>query len=492
MAETQTSDIKEKIKQSISEFRNEDLFQASKSLLNSLGYNSEKTVQLSPNNFTGFSQLFDVSKNNFNKEKACVSDWEKIEVVFQLSSDDFSSQSALFDTKRVDNKIIESFLFIAIELKNEAYNRSTLAKITREVNKLTLMPAVIIFKYNNLLTISVIDRRLHKRDQSKDVLEKVTLIKDILIPSPLEGEGKGEVTHRAHIEILFDLSIDDLKKKYPITNFVELYTAWQKTLDTKELNKKFFRELSDWYFWAIDKTVWPDDDEQLSEKDLRNATNVIRLITRIIFIWFLKEKDLVDEKLFNEIKLKSILNYNDSNESTYYKAILQNLFFATLNTPLDKRTFRTKKNYKGYLNEHRGNPFVFRYENYFKLDFSQLYEGIPFLNGGLFDCLDYKNEKGKMIHIDGFSEEKNNPLKVPDELFFTESETVDLSKVYNDKRKKNVKVRGLINILNSYKFTIAENTPIEEEIALDPELLGRVFENLLAYYNPETQTTARK
>ncbi|MBK9765174.1 MAG: hypothetical protein IPO87_17990 [Flavobacteriales bacterium] len=53
-------------------------------------------------------------------------------------------------------------------------------------------------------------------------------------------------------------------------------------------------------------------------------------------------------------------------------------------------------------------------------------------------------------------------------------------------------MRGLIDILSSYKFTITENTPIEEEVALDPELLGKVFENLLANYNPETKTTARK
>jgi len=51
---------------------------------------------------------------------------------------------------------------------------------------------------------------------------------------------------------------------------------------------------------------------------------------------------------------------------------------------------------------------------------------------------------------------------------------------------------GLISILNRYKFTIVENTPIDQEIALDPELLGKVFENLLASYNPETEQTARK
>jgi hypothetical protein len=53
-------------------------------------------------------------------------------------------------------------------------------------------------------------------------------------------------------------------------------------------------------------------------------------------------------------------------------------------------------------------------------------------------------------------------------------------------------VRGLIEILSRYKFTVEENTPLEQDIALDPELLGKVFENLLASYNEDTRTTARK
>jgi len=53
-------------------------------------------------------------------------------------------------------------------------------------------------------------------------------------------------------------------------------------------------------------------------------------------------------------------------------------------------------------------------------------------------------------------------------------------------------VGGLIHTLRQYNFTIEENTPIEQEVALDPELSGKVFENLLAAYNPETGATARK
>jgi len=55
-----------------------------------------------------------------------------------------------------------------------------------------------------------------------------------------------------------------------------------------------------------------------------------------------------------------------------------------------------------------------------------------------------------------------------------------LSGAYGDTHHNHEDVRGLIPIFNDYKFTIEENTPIEEEIALDPELLGKVFENLLA------------
>jgi len=49
----------------------------------------------------------------------------------------------------------------------------------------------------------------------------------------------------------------------------------------------------------------------------------------------------------------------------------------------------------------------------------------------------------------------------------------------------------LLDILRRYRFTLTENTPLDQEVALDPELLGHVFENLLAAYNPETGTVAR-
>ena len=93
--------------------------------------------------------------------------------------------------------------------------------------------------------------------------------------------------------------------------------------------------------------------------------------------------------------------------------------------------------------------------------------------------------------VDGFSRAAKNRAHVPNQLFFAEKERVDLNSVYGT-RGRRYEVRGLIELLGRYKFTVTENTPIEEEVALDPELLGKVFENLLASYNPETEETARK
>ena len=97
----------------------------------------------------------------------------------------------------------------------------------------------------------------------------------------------------------------------------------------------------------------------------------------------------------------------------------------------------------------------------------------PFINGGLFDCLDsVKAKRYGGWRIDCFSDVDYKKLSVPNRLFFDE--------------------KGLITVFNRYKFTVEENTPIEQEVALDPELLGKVFENLLAAYNPETRDMVRR
>lgn len=477
-----TLDLKTQIERSIMAFSQGNFRENGIRLLKSLGYSSDRQVTIEPNTFAGFVEVHPPLAS-INKKKALVDNWLSVDILFQLTGEDLKQMTQgrlIFDKNRIDNQIIESYLFLAIELNPEDYSRTRLAEVTREVNKFFAMPVMILFKYGEHLTLSIINRRLHKKDESKDVLEKITLIKGINIKNPI----------RAHIEILFDLSLSELEKSGEMHSFVELHKAWQKTLDISELNRRFYREIANWYFYAVEHVEFPKGTTE--DRQTRNATNIIRLITRLIFVWFIKEKGLVPDTLFKSAQLKEVLNFNDPQNSTYYKAILQNLFFATLNTEMgSERRFRGKNKNPNGMDAHHGISTVYRYEDFFKDPAKglSLFAGIPFLNGGLFECLDKRDEK---ILVDGFSDDPRNQPTVPDSLFFGDELTVDLSEVYGDKRHNKEKVRGLIRIFDSYKFTIEENTPLDEEIALDPELLGKVFENLLAAYNPETGTTARK
>ena len=86
-----------------------------------------------------------------------------------------------------------------------------------------------------------------------------------------------------------------------------------------------------------------------------------------------------------------------------------------------------------------------------------LFKNIPFLNGGLFECLDKdlgENAKPRYVRIDGFSRREDSQPVVPDFLFFGPERDVDLSAEYGDKKFKKVKVRGLIHTFNHYKFTV--------------------------------------
>jgi hypothetical protein len=261
----------------------------------------------------------------------------------------------------------------------------------------------------------------------------------------------------------------------------------KEAFSVEPITKEFYKEIQTWFFTALDKIHFPDNKEETK------PLHLIRLLSRLIFIWFIKQKGLIPDKIFDQNELKEIVkDFNVSqNSCNYYNAILQNLFFATLNQPIQDRGWAFNKGFPENRNTY-GIKQLYRYEDKFLISpekVIEIFSEIPFINGGLFDCLDKEDENGKVIYIDGFSREEKRQAKIPDYLFFNEEIKTDLSKY---QIKSNQKARGLINILKSYNFTIDEATPIDQEVALDPELLGKIFENLLAVYNPETATTARK
>jgi len=466
---------------------NNSLFEAGTEFFNQLG------IQLNSNTASSLGAK-ELLKDHY-KDKGIFKAIDEAYFLGLVDDSVFDGNTPLLNKEKISLKEAKDrltaeyngLMVFAVWLKDSySPTRGEIADLTRAFNRVSKsVPVVLLLKYGGLLSFAASERTKYKQAwREGEKIGKISLLKDIKVAAP----------HTGHLKIL-----DDLKVVPTVTDFNALYKQWQAVFNVQLLNKKFYQELANWYFWALRNVEFPEDAEK--NKDVRNAISVIRMITRLIFIWFVKEKGLIPDDLFNQAKLKSLLDFKDKNQSTYYKAILQNLFFATLNTEMNKdrpgsRKFRGKNKGDG-RDQHYMIHNVFRYEDYFASPQDTLkkyFENIPFLNGGLFECLDKiiaSTGKDKLIRIDGFSDHPKNGLKVPDYLFFSPEQPLDLNEIYGTKNKT-YKVRGLIDILDSYKFTVDENTPIEEEIALDPELLGKVFENLLASYNPETQTTARK
>ena len=291
----------------------------------------------------------------------------------------------------------------------------------------------------------------------------------------LLGEGRG-----CHTAIK---QFGKLKEsKQALTDITEAFSV-------ETLTKQFYKDLFEWYQWAIDdstQVTFPnnitteDDDRDDVEK------KVIRMITRIMFVWFIKQKELVPNRIFDIEYISTILKEFDPYSMTvgnYYNAILQNLFFATLNRAIEDENGNTRK---FATSTKRDIKTLYRYAEMFSISEQEvinLFSEVPFLNGGLFECLDktrYIDGVEQCYNFDGFSRNDarfadgryKHRAVVPNILFFEPE-------------------KGLLSILSRYNFTIEENSPEEQQVALDPELLGKVFENLLGVYNPETKETAR-
>lgn len=296
------------------------------------------------------------------------------------------------------------------------------------------------------------------------------------------GTGLGARTATERLALV-DL---DGREKLTAQQIQDLHDS---AFDVEGVSKEFYLKIAAWYFWAQQH---PDVEYPRSVKtDADKSIFFIRLLTRLIFCWFMRAKGLIPTMLFNQNFIKENIKDTDPDSGTYYKAILQNLFFATLNRAIDERSFR-RKNDKG-LDGNYGVTTLYRYADLMRDPKVILVEfkKVPFVNGGLFECLDDTLKKPE-VRLDDFSENGKNKLCIPNELFFGRERELDLSKIYDDEKHKKDHVAGLINILDQYQFTVEENTPLDQAVALDPELLGKVFENLLASYNEETKTTARK
>jgi len=407
-------------------------------------------------------------------------------------------EDSLFDSNRVGatkyteqeawktaHKNYNGLMLFALKL-NKKPTRTEISGLTRAFNcKSLAMPVGLLFQYEHFISLALPERFLYKQSwRQGEKVSKTIILRDINCID----------THRGHIDILKKLS------EHKAHSFSELNESWKKTLDIKTLNDEFYYRLAGkynkngdlilagWYQKAFaDLKIDLKKASQILGKDIENELRpqaVIRIIVRMMFIWFMKQKGLINPVFFDKNFAKEFLK----GENKYYNAVLQNLFFAVLNRKIDERRFRKynpKNKYDADTNDY-GVFDVFRYQYFFKdgktNEFLNRTKEIPFVNGGLFQCHDYKFKGGgtgtgnyagenddKNYIIDGFSDNPKERAKISDNVMFS-----------------------LIDLFESYVWTIEESTPEEQDIALDPELLGTVFENIIGTYNPESQANARK
>lgn len=200
------------------------------------------------------------------------------------------------------------------------------------------------------------------------------------------------------------------------------------------VNKQFYLEIAKFFDELVSNEGQNLVLPGISQDDTGTRKSfAVRLIGRTMFCWFLKQKKSASGQLVPEELLSSkIVNDN------YYHNILEPLFFGVLNTSIDSRDIR-----------------------------SDLFDKVPYLNGGLFNPQSddyYELDRGT------FASRYINTLKISDFWF-----------------------KNFFELLETYNFTIDENTVFDQELSVDPEMLGRIFENLLAKkINPETGANEQK
>ena len=463
-----------------------DMRDDARQLLNTLGYHSTRTL---PQTWAPREMLqFFGSRRDGVNEREFRESARKIAIVFQTGDEEIqrgAGNDSLI-AEQFQKGDARSFFFVVADLKpDDGYSRGRLARMTRAINSCFNAPAVVVFRHNDpngarLVSLAFVHRRKGLNNQTRHVLGRVSILRGIRRENP----------HRGHLDILADLAISERMKwmhsENKSRNFDGLLAAWLNALDTETLNKRFYTELFKWFVHAVKTAKFPNPDE----KPITPEEQTIRLVTRLLFIWFIKEKGLVADDFFRKEQVRKLLaRFDHKNGDYYYCAILQNLFFATLNTEIGKRRFSKESS-----EDHR-NFNVYRHAHMLqnRREFEALMKKTPFVNGGLFDCMDSedsptsaKNSGNKQWRQDHFSDPKlQNPqardkkrqrsIMIPDGLFFHENGT-----------------DGIVDLLHRYKFTVEENTPLNQEVALDPELLGMVFENLLAAITPESRENARK
>ena len=254
--------------------------------------------------------------------------------------------------------------------------------------------------------------------------------------------GEGESCHTAQTRFL-----DLLQDTETDPNLAQLEEAFSVEAVTKEFFSKYAELFGD-ITSALDKLVEKDKAlrDEFKARDVNTVDFSKKLMGQIVFLYFLQKKGWLgvekgaDWGTGPHDFLRRLADGKHGKHENFFNDVLEPLFYDTLATD-------------------RGHD---AWCAHFKCR-------IPFLNGGLFEPL-------------GDYDWKKTDIVLPDRLFRNK-----------DFVEEGITGTGVLDVFDRYNFTVNESEPLEQEVAIDPEMLGKVFENLIeenrrkglgAFYTP--------
>ena len=266
------------------------------------------------------------------------------------------------------------------------------------------------------------------------------------------------------VEALSDEFFDKYKAIY--ANFVQYITGKRIVKVGNEWKEKSYNEPEPELYTAFGGKLNKGADNEDADKRIRNY--IKKTMGRVTFLYFLQRKGWLN----GDSNFMSQLYNNSQYKDDFLDKVLEPLFYTILNTaPADRRAAFEK---------HNANIDT-KKEVEWDVKLLDQWKDIPFLNGGLFE-----RDADDVVRT-----------QFPQTFFWNELNGV---KKYAAKEKDLIpgkdypweKIPGLLDFFNQYNFTIDENDPNDAEVGVDPEMLGRVFENLLednkdkgAFYTPK-------
>lgn len=227
-----------------------------------------------------------------------------------------------------------------------------------------------------------------------------------------------------------------------------ILTELEEAFNIESVTDEFFKKYCELFFLmkeSLDKLVESDPNimADFKAKELSTADFAKKTLGQIAFLYFLQKKGWFGVRAGQpwgtgrKDFLRLLFTRRGDYGKNFFDDILEPLFYEAL--ALD-----------------RGVEAIYPKLNNVRM---------PFLNGGLFEPMN------------GYSWETTNIL-LPDELFSNENKT-----------KEGDIGDGIFDIFDRYNFTVNENEPLEKEVAVDPEMLGKVFENLLEVKDRKSKGT---